>query len=168
MTPSLKESSDQDVKESEEETVHQTDAYPNITEILNSNGFHRAPYDPNECEFKKGLVYRGVIIPNLTNSFKNKHLEMAYQRYSSRQRQKSLIIVNVVGLILKVIVLASQTCAFVTMGTISGCLIVFNVILCVVSWWRCFANNYLHWVAIATWIVLNVEGNIIFFPINSV
>ncbi|XP_068219102.1 adenylyl cyclase 78C-like [Palaemon carinicauda] len=33
-----------------------------------------------------------------------------------------------------------------------------NGVLCVLSWWRCFANNYLHWGAICTWIVLNIQG----------
>lgn len=52
--------------------------------------------------FKKGLMYKGIYWPSLTNSFKCKRLEMAYLRYSHRQRQKSLIIVNIVDLLLKV------------------------------------------------------------------
>jgi adenylate cyclase 8 len=39
------------------------------------------------------------------------HLELAYQRYSHRQRQKSLIIVNLVDSLLK-IVLATVTAGF--------------------------------------------------------
>ncbi|XP_042869482.1 adenylyl cyclase 78C-like isoform X2 [Penaeus japonicus] len=35
---------------------------------------------------------------------------------------------------------------------------VVNLILCVLSWWRCFANNYLHWGALCTWLVLNIQG----------
>ncbi|KAG8238917.1 hypothetical protein J437_LFUL000754, partial [Ladona fulva] len=51
--------------------------------------------------FKRGMVYRGIYFPSLTNSFRERRLEMAYQRYSYRQRQKSLIIVNLVDLLLK-------------------------------------------------------------------
>ena len=47
-------------------------------------------------------MYKGVYWPSLTNSFHSKHLEMAYLRYSHRQRQKSLIIVNIVDFFLKV------------------------------------------------------------------
>jgi hypothetical protein len=58
--------------------------------------------------FKHGIVYRGVYCPSLSNSFREDHLELAYQRYSHRQRQKSLIIVNLVDALLK-IVLATVT-----------------------------------------------------------
>ena len=53
--------------------------------------------------FKRGIVYRGVYCPSLSNSFTEDHLELAYQRYSHRQRQKSLIIVNVVDCLLKIV-----------------------------------------------------------------
>ena len=35
---------------------------------------------------------------------------------------------------------------------------VVNVVFCVLSWWRRFANNYLHWGALGTWLVLNIQG----------
>ena len=35
---------------------------------------------------------------------------------------------------------------------------VFNIVLAMVSWWRCYANNFLHWGAMATWILLLVQG----------
>ena len=35
-----------------------------------------------------------------------------------------------------------------------------NVILSLISWWRCYANNYLHWGAYATWILLSIQGKI--------
>lgn len=47
-------------------------------------------------------MYKGIYWPSLTNSFQDCHLELAYLRYSHRQRQKSLIIVNVVDFLLKV------------------------------------------------------------------
>ncbi len=33
-----------------------------------------------------------------------------------------------------------------------------NLLLSVVSWWRCYANHFLHWGAIATWMLLLVQG----------
>ena len=36
--------------------------------------------------------------------------------------------------------------------------VVLNFFLGLVSWWRCYANNYLHWGALATWFVLLVQG----------
>jgi adenylate cyclase 8 len=66
---------------------------------------------PHEDQvFKRGIVYRGVYCPSLSNRFREEHLELAYQRYSHRQRQKSLIIVNLVDSLLK-IVLATVTAA---------------------------------------------------------
>lgn len=52
--------------------------------------------------FKRGLLYKGIYWPSLTNSFQCKRLELAYLQYSHRQRQKSLIIVNIADLLLKV------------------------------------------------------------------
>ena len=52
---------------------------------------------------KRGKVLRGFYLPTLTSSFHDCPLESAYQRYSHRQRQKSLIIVNCVDIILKLI-----------------------------------------------------------------
>jgi len=52
--------------------------------------------------FKKGMLYKGIFLPSLTNSFHNKQLETSYLFYSNRQRQKSLIMLNIVDLGLKV------------------------------------------------------------------
>ncbi|KAK4879603.1 hypothetical protein RN001_007749, partial [Aquatica leii] len=51
--------------------------------------------------FRKGLMYKGIYWPSLKNNFHSKQLEIAYLRYSHRQRQKSLIIVNMVDFFLK-------------------------------------------------------------------
>lgn len=56
-----------------------------------------------EPVFKKGIVYKGIYCPTLTNSFREPSLELSYQRYSHRQRQKSLIIVNFVDMTLKAV-----------------------------------------------------------------
>jgi hypothetical protein len=60
--------------------------------------------------FKRGIVYRGVYCPSLSNSFREDHLELAYQRYSHRQRQKSLIIVNLVDSLLKIVLATVMHC----------------------------------------------------------
>lgn len=44
-------------------------------------------------------------LPFAPPSFRDQQLEVAYQRYSHRQRQKSLIMVNGVDLVLKVVLL---------------------------------------------------------------
>ncbi|XP_063224161.1 adenylyl cyclase 78C [Bacillus rossius redtenbacheri] len=115
--------------------------------------------------FKRGFVYKGIYCPSLTNSFRESHLELAYQRYSHRQRQKSLIVVNVVDSLLKVVlgvvwaldkdleeVPSGEAVAWTT------CSMAANITVCVLGWWRCFANNYLHWAAICTWFLLNAQG----------
>ena len=50
--------------------------------------------DPSGAIFQRGVVYRGLYFPSLSSSFRLPPLEAAYQRYSHRQRQKSLIVVN--------------------------------------------------------------------------
>jgi hypothetical protein len=34
-----------------------------------------------------------------------------------------------------------------------------NFAICFLGWWRCFANNYLHWAAGTTWLLLIAQGN---------
>lgn len=52
--------------------------------------------------FKSANVVKGILCPSLTNSFKQHSLERSYLTYTHRQRQKSLIIVNLVDFMLKV------------------------------------------------------------------
>ena len=38
-------------------------------------------------------------------------------------------------------------------------LILINGLLCLLAYyWRCFANNYLHWAALATWVLMNLQS----------
>ncbi|XP_055305756.1 adenylyl cyclase 78C-like [Sitodiplosis mosellana] len=60
--------------------------------------------------FKRGNVVKGILCPSLTNSFRARSLERSYLTYSHRQRQKSLLIVNIVDLILKLVLAAVWTC----------------------------------------------------------
>lgn len=116
--------------------------------------------------FKKGFAFRGFTFPRLTNSFKDDKLEQAYQRYSHRQRQRALVIVNLIDVFLKVAMLT----AFITGGDLEEpkltCAllrylpwIAVNLLLCLLTYWKFFANNYLHWGALLIWIALNAEGN---------
>ncbi|KRT86756.1 Adenylate and Guanylate cyclase, partial [Oryctes borbonicus] len=118
--------------------------------------------------FKRGLMYKGIYWPSLTNSFHSKHLEVAYLRYSHRQRQKSLIIVNIADLVLKISLMAvwasqrsissSESLKHADSIIWSVCSMAANGAICVLGWWRCFANNYLHWASICTWVLLNVQA----------
>ncbi|XP_072381948.1 adenylyl cyclase 78C isoform X1 [Diabrotica undecimpunctata] len=118
--------------------------------------------------FKRGLMYKGIYWPSLTNSFHCKHLELAYLRYSHRQRQKALIIVNIVDLLLKICLILVWTLYNrkqpIDIGsnadTIiwSVCCMSINIAVCVLGWWRCFANNYLHWAAVCTWLLLTLQS----------
>lgn len=40
----------------------------------------------------------------------------------------------------------------------SVCCMIANLGICVLGCWRCFANNYLHWAAACTWLLLNLQG----------
>lgn len=42
--------------------------------------------------------------------------------------------------------------------TWSVCCMVANLGICILGLWRCFANNYLHWAATCTWLLLNLQG----------
>lgn len=53
--------------------------------------------------FSEGYMIKGILCPSLTNSFHSPSLERSYLTYSHRQRQKSLIIVNVVDMLVKII-----------------------------------------------------------------
>ncbi|XP_062563434.1 adenylyl cyclase 78C [Armigeres subalbatus] len=114
--------------------------------------------------FKRGNVIKGILCPSMTNSFRAPSLERSYLTYSHRQRQKSLILVNVVDLVLK-IVLASVWIGFNHPQSIkpheitwSVCCVISNFLICVLGSWRLFANNYLHWAAVCTWLLLNLQG----------
>ena len=36
-----------------------------------------------------------------------------------------------------------------------------NIMLALISWWRCYANNFLHWGAFATWLLLLIQGKLL-------
>ncbi|XP_055605260.1 adenylyl cyclase 78C-like [Uranotaenia lowii] len=130
----------------------------------NNNGNLPPHCSSTYSAFKRGNVIKGILCPSMTNSFRAPSLERSYLTYSHRQRQKSLILVNVVDLVLK-IVLASVWIGFNHPTTIqaheitwSVCCVISNFLICVLGSWRLFANNYLHWAAVCTWLLLNLQG----------
>ncbi|XP_031625938.1 adenylyl cyclase 78C isoform X2 [Contarinia nasturtii] len=115
--------------------------------------------------FKRGNVVRGILCPSLTNSFRARSLEHSYLTYSHRQRQKSLLIVNVVDLMLKIVLAIIWICRKSAELPIQPehvswtiCCAFANLGICVLGLWKCFANNYLHWAAIVSWLLFNVQG----------
>ena len=44
----------------------------------------------------------GIYLPSLSGRLDSPRLEAAYQKYSHRQRQKSVILVNMVDLLIKI------------------------------------------------------------------
>ncbi|XP_063922796.1 adenylate cyclase type 8-like isoform X4 [Zophobas morio] len=147
-----------------DETLDYFNGYNDFYEIEESI---EAAQEDFASVFKRGLMYKGIYWPSLTNSFQCKHLELAYLRYSHRQRQKALIIVNIVDLLLKaalivVCVVAKQDDTFDNntqqriIWSVS-CMSI-NIAICILGWWRCFANNYLHWAAVCTWLLLTTQS----------
>ncbi|EDV96903.1 GH16533, partial [Drosophila grimshawi] len=121
--------------------------------------------------FKSGNVVKGILCPSLTNSFKQSSLERSYLTYTHRQRQKSLIIVNVVDFVLKIVMAIiwmlqpkeqlltdSNMASTATAITWSVCCGIANLAICFLGYWRCFANNYLHWASVCTWVLFNIQG----------
>lgn len=107
----------------------------------------------------------GILCPSFSSAFHSASLERSYLTYSHRQRQKSLIIVNIVDLVLKVILAVVYKWRTIPSREVNAsqlswttCSCVMNVFICVLGMWRCFANNYLQWGAVLTWLLLNLQG----------
>ncbi|XP_035429274.2 adenylyl cyclase 78C [Spodoptera frugiperda] len=109
--------------------------------------------------------YRGLYCPAITSKFEKDAVELLYQRYSRRQRQKPLIVVNLVDLALKIgLVLIYAVTADggwppspqQIVWTLT--FVFLNMFVCLLCVWRTLAHNHLHWVAAATWILLIVQG----------
>jgi hypothetical protein len=41
----------------------------------------------------------------------------------------------------------------------SVCCMSINIAVSILGWWRCFANNYLHWAAVCTWLLLTTQSS---------
>ncbi|XP_047360722.1 adenylyl cyclase 78C isoform X1 [Vespa velutina] len=115
--------------------------------------------------FKKGVLYKGIFCPSLTNNFHSKQLETSYLHYSNRQRQKALIMLNIVDLGLKIALVSiwlwrreKNSGGLIESLSWASCCIAANLMVCVLGWWRCFSNNYLYWASIFTWLLINSQG----------
>ncbi|KAJ8735073.1 hypothetical protein PYW08_014323 [Mythimna loreyi] len=118
-------------------------------------------------EMPRPRYYKGIFYPMFNNTFKTRSIEKSYQRYSRRQRQKSLIMVNLVDLALKIALVVIYTLTdksdtwpniplSKTLWTVAFASL--NVFICILSWRLSFANNHLHWVAGGTWMLFIVQG----------
>ena len=136
--------------------------------------------DPSGLVFQRGKVFYGIYLPSLSGRLQDPKLEDAYQKYSHRQRQKALVLVNLSDLLLKLLVIAKLFCLVRTgeethspedqdqcyfekihnLWTYVGFLtfaMILNLVFGCVSWWRCYANHYLHWGALITWFLLFIQ-----------
>ncbi|XP_043469096.1 adenylyl cyclase 78C-like isoform X2 [Leptopilina heterotoma] len=159
---------DTDMEEIDDKTKEDVDT-PKEEEVVNSKTQEKdleAQIQPDV--FKKGILYKGIFCPSLTNSFHNKQMEKSFLHYSNRQRQKSLIMLNIVDLGLKIALLSiwlwrkkDNTEGLVESLSWTACCMVSNLIVCALGWWRCFPNNYLYWASIFTWLLINSQGFIV-------
>jgi hypothetical protein len=151
------------------DTVSEDSQTGGITSIITSN--ERATSTTPTLYFSNTddwtWSYKGILLPKLTNDFKDGHLEAAYQRYSHRQRQKSLVILNVIDILLKLgllIIYAVSDDAkednrlkYRILYNVPW-FVINGIVICLITCWKQFANNYLHLGAIFTWIIFNVQG----------
>lgn len=115
---------------------------------------------------------KGIILPRLTDNFNDSHLEAAYQRYSHRQRQKSLLILHILDVVLKISFLIAL---MIRLRESSGRIRVpVKELIIIIPWivanastiglitcWNKCANNYLHLAALLSCLTFNLEGNVL-------
>lgn len=116
-------------------------------------------------------TFRGIILPRLTDNFNDSHLEAAYQRYSHRQRQKSLLILHILDVVLK---MSFFIALMIKVRESSGRIRVpLKELMIIIPWiitnastiglitcWNKCANNYLHLAALLSCLIFNIEGNV--------
>ena len=69
------------------------------------NNVRRSSISSSLNDFQQASWCNGVYFPSLNEKLKDEKLETAYQRYSYRQRQKSLMLVNFADIIFKIILI---------------------------------------------------------------
>ena len=80
----------------------------NLTHRVQSKD--RITFDPKYINFyqfhyRRGLVYRGIYLPSLGGKLQDERLEFAYLRYAHRQRQKTLMLVNLADIYVKILLI---------------------------------------------------------------
>ena len=58
-----------------------------------------------QFHYRRGLVYRGIYLPSLGGKLQDERLEFAYLRYAHRQRQKTLMLVNLADIYVKILLI---------------------------------------------------------------
>ena len=115
---------------------------------------------------------KGIILPRLTDNFNDSHLEAAYQRYSHRQRQKSLLILHILDVVVKI---SFFIALMIKLKESSGRMRVpIKQLIIIIPWiiantstiglitcWNKCANNYLHLAALLSCVIFNIEGNVL-------
>ncbi|KAK0083227.1 hypothetical protein PV325_009156 [Microctonus aethiopoides] len=124
--------------------------------------------EPSPCHedvFKKGQLYKGIFCPSLTTSFHSSNLEHSYFNYSYRQRQKSLIMLNIVDFVLKIAIISmwlwkrdNNSNGLIETLSWALCCMFANLVLSILGLWRWFSNNYLYWASVFTWLLINTQG----------
>lgn len=128
-------------------------------------------YFSGEDDIRKCI--RGVVIPRLRDNFEDKNLESAYKKYSHRQRHKSLVILNVIDISLKVAFFFHLLIRIKeTQGRIR---IPVNELLLLIPWivlnsltiglitcWKKCANHFLDYAALASWMLFTIETYFVF------
>lgn len=125
------------------------------------------------CDDDGRLSYKGILFPKLLDNFGDVHLESAYQKYSHRQRQKSLLILNLIDMAVKMgffvallirirdfsgrMRIPIQELIYI-LPWIMGNALVIGLITC---WNKC-ANHYLHVAAVLTIALFTLESHLVF------
>lgn len=117
--------------------------------------------------------YKGILVPKLTDNFTDSHLEAAYQKYSHRQRQKSLLILNLIDVAVKI---AFFFALLIRIREMSGRIrIPVQELIYIIPWIignsvviglitcsnKC-ANHYLHLAALLTVFLFTLESYLVF------
>lgn len=125
------------------------------------------------CGDDARLSYKGILIPKLTDNFADSHLEAAYQKYSHRQRQKSLLILNLIDVAVKI---AFFFALLIHIRELSGRIrIPIQELIYIIPWIfgnsiiiglitcsnKC-ANHYLHLAALLTIFLFTLESYLVF------
>ena len=125
------------------------------------------------CGDDARFSYKGILVPKLTDNFADSHLEAAYQKYSHRQRQKSLLILNLIDVAVKI---AFYLALLVHIHEMSGRIrIPIQELIYIIPWIignsiviglitcskKC-ANHYLHLAALLTILLFVLESYLVF------
>jgi hypothetical protein len=161
--------------QSEDSTHHRHQSVPNASS--------RGPLSSSSSDNKSSTMYfsgddgrftyKGILVPKITDNFPDSHLEAAYQKYSHRQRQKSLLILNLIDVVVKI---AFFTALLIRIRDMSGriripvqelvylipWIIGNSIIIGLITCSNKCANHYLHLSALLTVLLFLLESYLVF------